>query len=265
MLGENGKILFNATCVLFACIGIVIIAYFADDMHLFPDKDSLIITFIGILATFVVVSNFSQVASIEQKTDKKIKIIDDAVSSIAKKCLDEKDETSLVSSLHKTQKDIDIIKGDEELRSLNETKDETKNEIRKELQSEFENYKRASIDEISIRSLQMLRFANAMINSKQNVLLQKLLTDITALFKVTYLKNGHTKTNNARIQIKEGELVFISDSGRTTYTNILKIDGVTYHPEEIDLAIIFILEASTKMAIYDKMSANAIQGGDDQL
>lgn len=51
-----------------------------------PSSESLVITFIGILATFVVVSNFSQVANIEQKADSKIKEIEDKVKVISKQC-----------------------------------------------------------------------------------------------------------------------------------------------------------------------------------
>lgn len=257
-------ILWGLILVLVMC-GVL---WIASRFHIFndiPTSESLIITFIGILATFVVVSNFSQVANIEQKTDKKIDDIANKVDTISKQCLDESDTTSLASSILETKRDLQTIKGNKEFKSQEELKAETKNEMREELKNDIDTYKRASIDEIDIRSLQMLKFANALINSNLKDVMQKLLRDCDALFKITYIKNGKIKTNNARIRLKEGNIQFISETGKTTFENTVKIDGVRYNADEIDMALIFILEAMKKTAIYDRTNLSGKVLDDDQL
>ena len=106
----------------FVMLGVL---WLSDRLHIFdsmPSSESLIITFIGILATFVVVSNFSQVANIEEKADRKIKEIEKKVNVISERCLDESKNTSLASSIIQTKEMIDIIKGGDELKSLETVK-----------------------------------------------------------------------------------------------------------------------------------------------
>ncbi len=244
------------------------VLWISSQLHIFdgmPPSESLIITFIGILATFVVVSNFSQVANIEQKTDKKIDDIANKVDTISSQCLDESDDKSLASSISQTKRDLNTIKGNNKLKSQEELKAETKNEIREELKNDIDTYKRASIEEIDIRSLQMLKFANALINSNLKDVMQKLLLDSDTLFRITYIKNGKTKTNKARIRLKDGNINFISETGKSTFENAVKIDGVRYNADEIDMALIFILEAMKKTAIYDRTNLSGKVLDDDQL
>lgn len=242
------------------------VLWLSDRLRIFdsmPSSESLIITFIGILATFVVVSNFSQVANIEEKADRKIKEIEKKVNMISKQCLDKTDSTSLASSIIQTKEMIDIIKGSDELKSLETVKDEAKNEMMGELEDDIKRYERANLEEIDLRSFQMLKFANALINSKQKDILQKILLDSNALFKIT--RKGKNKTNNARIQLKDGVIQFISETGKTTFDNVFKIDGIQYNSEEIDMALCFILEALKKTGTYDRtnLSGNVLE--DDQI
>jgi hypothetical protein len=230
-----------------------------------PSSESLVITFIGILATFVVVSNFSQVANIEQKADSKIKEIEDKVKVISKQCLDENESTSLASSIAQVQKSINVIKGTDELKSLEKIKNEAKQEMQGELQSDMERNKRNSVEEIDLRSFQMLKFATVLINSKQKDILQKLLLDTNTLFKVTYTKNGKNKTNKARIQLKDETIQFISETGKTTYDNVIRIDGIPYNSDEIDMALIFVLKAIKKTGIYDRTNLSGKVLEDDQI
>ena len=244
------------------------VLWISSKLHIFedmPTSESIVITFIGILATFVVVSNFSQVANIEQKTDNKIAEIEGEVNRILKLCLDEDESTSLISSVAQVQESISIIKGVEELKSLKETKNEAKEEMQEELRDDIMKYKRASVEEIDIRSFQMLKFANALINSKQKDILQKLLLDTNVLYKVTYTKNGKDKTNKARIQLKDGAIQFISETGKTTFDNVFKIDEIPYNSEEIDLALGFILEATKKTGTYDRTNLSGEVLEDDQI
>lgn len=244
------------------------VLWISSKLHIFedmPTSESIVITFIGILATFVVVSNFSQVANIEQKTDNKIAEIEGEVNRISKLCLDEDESTSLISSVAQVQESISIIKGVEELKSLKETKNEAKEEMQEELRDDIMKYKRASVEEIDIRSFQMLKFANALINSKQKDILQKLLLDTNVLYKVTYTKNGKNKTNKARIQLKDGAIQFISETGKTTFDNVFKIDEIPYNSEEIDLALGFILEATKKTGTYDRTNLSGEVLEDDQI
>ena len=251
-------------------LSIVIVSamWLSSRLHIFdgmPQPESLVITFIGILATFVVVSNFSQVANIEQKTNKKIVEIEGEVSRISKRCFDENENTSLVSSVAQVQESISIIKGDEDLKSLKDTKNEAKEEMLEKLRDDIMKYKRASVVEIDIRSFQMLKFANALINSKQKDILQKLLRDTNVLFKVTYTKNGKNKTNKARIQLKDGAIQFISETGKTTFDNVFKIDEIPYNSEEIDFALGFVLEATKKTGTYDRTNLSGEVLEDDQI
>lgn len=244
------------------------VLWLSDRLRIFdsmPSSESLIITFIGILATFVVVSNFSQVANIEEKADRKIKEIEKKVNMISKQCLDKTDSTSLASSIIQTKEMIDIIKGSDELKSLETVKYEAKNEMKGELKDDIKRYERANLEEIDLRSFQMLKFANALINSKQKDILQKILLDTNALFKITYTRKGKNKTNNARIQLKDGVIQFISETGKTTFDNVFKIDGIQYNSEEIDMALCFVLEALKKTGIYDRtnLSGNVLE--DDQI
>lgn len=244
------------------------VLWLSDRLHIFdsmPSSESLIITFIGILATFVVVSNFSQVANIEEKADRKIKEIEKKVNVISERCLDESKNTSLASSIIQTKEMIDIIKGGDKLKSLETVKNDTKHEIKDELRDYIDRYKRANLEEIDLRSFQMLKFANALINSKQKDILQKILLDSNALFKITYTRKGKNKTNNARIQLKDGVIQFISDTGKTTFDNVFKIDGIQYNSEDIDMALCFVLEALKKTGTFDRtnLSGNVLE--DDQI
>lgn len=230
-----------------------------------PTSESIVITFIGILATFVVVSNFSQVANIEHKTDKKIEDVVNHLEAISQRSFNKNDKTSLISSIIQTQEDVKIIKGSGEPQSLKETKEEAKKEMLSELQNNIENFKQASLDEIDMRSFQMLKFANALINSKHKNVLQQLLTDINSLFKVTYVKNGKTKTNNARVLVKEGTVQFVSSTGKTPFANVQKINGERYNPEEVDMALIFIWDALKKTGTYERSNISGEVIEDDQI
>ena len=244
------------------------VLWLSDRLHIFdsmPSSESLIITFIGILATFVVVSNFSQVANIEEKADRKIKEIEKEVNIISKQCLDKKDTTSLAYSVAQTKDMIEMIKGKDDLKSLGTVKDEAKNEMKVELKDDIKRYERVNLEEIDLRSFQMLKFANALINSKQKDILQKFLLDTNALFKITYIKNGKNKTNNARIQLKDETIQFISETGKTTYDNVFKIDGIRYDSEEIDMALCFILKAIKKTGIYDRTNLSGNVLDNDQI
>lgn len=245
------------------------VLWISSKLHIFedmPTSESLIITFIGILATFVVVSNFSQVANIEQQTNSKIEKMENEIISFSESCLNTDNEKSLSAQLLNMQANIEELKDGGKLKSPLEIKNEVKEEMLEKLKDEIDKGKKASIDEVSIRSLQMLKFANALINSKQKDMLQKLLLDNNALFKVTHIiKNGNTKTNNAQIQIKDGAIQFISETGKTTFDKVIKIDGVKYNPEEIEMALIFVLEAMKKTGIYERPISNNEVVEDDQI
>ena len=245
------------------------VLWISSKLHIFedmPTSESLIITFIGILATFVVVSNFSQVANIEQKTNSKIEKMENEITSFSESCFNTDNEKSLAAQLLNVQAKIEGIKDDGKLKSPPEIKREVKDEILEDLKSDIAKGKQASVDEISIRSLQMLKFANAMINSKQRDVLQKLLHDVNSLFKVTHIiKSGSNKTNYARILLHDGVIQFISETGKTTFDNVIKIDGIKYNADEIDMALSFIIEAMKKTGTYDRTNLSGEVLEDDQI
>lgn len=259
------------TALLWAFILLIVMAgvlWISNKLQLFndiPSSESLIITFIGILATFVVVSNFSQVSNIEQKVDNKITAMEKSVDDIFIGCLDKDDDTSLLSQIQKIQANLEKLKEDGEFKSPLTIKDEVKNEMRQDLQNDINQAKQAAVDEIGIRSLQMLKFANAMINSEHKEILQNLLKDVNCIFRITHLKNGKMNTNKARIVANDGAIQFVSETGKTIFTNVSKINGKNYNPEEIDMALIYIIEAMRKTGTYDRTNSDTIKLGDEEL
>lgn len=87
--------------VLFVIIGAIIccIAGFFCPKFEYLNADNIVITFLGILATFVVISNFSQVADIRDRTEKELDWM--------KKQMDVK-EIEYNEKIDKTQKQIDL-------------------------------------------------------------------------------------------------------------------------------------------------------------
>ena len=103
------------------------------------------------------------------------------------------------------------------------------------------------------------------VQEQDKDILQKILLDSNALFKITYTRKGKNKTNNARIQLKDGVIQFISETGKTTFDNVFKIDEIQYNSEEIDMALCFVLEALKKTGTYDRTNLSGNVLDDDQI
>lgn len=265
---EKSNRLLNVVCVLIAVAGVVIIAYLADDMQLFPDKDSLIITFLGVLATFVVVSNFSQVANIEQKTDKKIGDMETRLNKFEDEYLDKDNDASLPSKIKAIQVELDGIKEDGKLKTPKEIEEEACKGMRDNLNEEIKQNRKAVVEEVEYRSLQMLKFANALINAPYKKIIQSLLYDLDAIFRVKYISKGKSKSNKANIRLVDGNIHFISLTGKSTFTNVQMIDDVVYDPAEMDIVMQYVISALTKTASYmgkDNIPQKGKEMEDDQL
>lgn len=220
---------------------------------------NLIITFLGVLATFVVVSNFSQVSSIEEKTEKAIEKYEKQIKAL----VDKEDDNSHVNRLKRLEDDLSKLNAKGEFSTAEEivqkSVEETMKSIKDEINREGENNRR----ELEIRSLQMLRMADALINSSYKSILNKLIADLDSQFRVSWEKNGKLKENIAYIRFQDNRIQFVSGSGKTTFENVRKIDGISYSSEKMDDVLIYIIEATNKTRVY-KQSAPA-DGNDDQI
>jgi len=74
------------------------------------DKNNTIVTFLGVLATFVVVNNFSQVADMRRQTENKIKELERQLKEAKKQLGDAKKvNDGLSETLEKFQKEYDTV------------------------------------------------------------------------------------------------------------------------------------------------------------
>lgn len=256
-LGDLGYSIYLMLFILPLLLGILYISHRTQVWEL--SDSNLIITFLGVLATFVVVSNFSQVSSIEEKTEKAIENYEKQIKAL----VDKEDDNSHINRLKRLEDDLDRLNAQGEFSTaediVKKSVEETMKTIKDEINSEGENNRR----ELEIRSLQMLRMADALINSSYKSILNKLIADLDSKFMVSWEKNGKLKENKAYIRFQDNRVQFVSVSGKTTFENVRKIDDILYSSEKMDDVLIYIIEATNKTRVY-KQSAPA-DGNDDQI
>lgn len=70
--------------LLIIAISIIVLIYLSafSVISLELEKETIVLTFVGILATFIILNNHSQVDEVKDNYDRKIKSLDDVITSI---------------------------------------------------------------------------------------------------------------------------------------------------------------------------------------
>lgn len=220
---------------------------------------NLIITFLGVLATFVVVSNFSQVTNIEDKTRSALKDYEEEL----KKVVDSNDEKSQVSRLKRLEERLDTLDGKGKYTTAEEIIRASVRDSISSLKESMQKEADSNRKEIEIQSLRMLRMADALINSSYKNILTRLMNNLDAIFQVTRKLNGKKKTNKAHIRYQEDCIKFVSTTGKTIFDDVIEIDGVAYTSETMDEVLIYIIESTNKTRVYTPSAPK--EGNDDQI
>jgi len=220
---------------------------------------NLIITFLGVLATFVVVSNFSQVTNIENKTKSALKDFEQQLN----KLVDANDEKSQVSRLKKVEERLNSL--DEKGKYLSAT-DIITASIEGSVTSVKDFIKKeadGNRQELEIQSLRMLRMADALINSSYKDILTRLMLNLDAVFRVTRKGKSKKTSNKAHIRYQDDCIKFVSTTGKTIFDDVMEIDGIAYSSDVMDEVLIYIIEATNKTRVYKPSVPEA--GNDDQI
>ena len=201
------------------------IFWLSSKLHLFESVSSiepLIITFIGMLATFVVVSNFSQVSDIRKKSEEQVHMLQEQINRLSGL----KESSALVNKVNENDSKIKSIIGDGRYKSLEDVATKVVQTVDQKHIEEKAKYFAEKQD--AVNSIRMLELVNQLFNSPYKDILQKLLTNPESDFEVEYLVKEKSKKTTAKIVIKDDTLYFKPLRGKLKSVEVTKIDNVEY-------------------------------------
>ena len=210
--------LFYIIATLVAATGVVFIARYASDSFSCIDQynASLIISFIGVLATFIVVGNYAQTSEIKHE----IKEVVDTLT-------DEQSDSSHISRLLKIESILNI-KGD-----TNDLK-ELKDKMEKTTEASLTQMINDSISEVielqsktQSLSYEVMQVFQSLIESPYQSILSAYIKDPSTKFKAIALIDGNSQERPIRIYVSDtGEVQFLPaiKTGKKPYT-IQTIEG----------------------------------------
>lgn len=210
------------------CVGIILALI--PDVH--TSEDSLIITFIGILATFIVIGNYSQVSHIidenksyQDKTEQRIEALNDTHEEFVK------DVTTKVSDLRIKVEHVETLS--KKIENLDFSNVEKQMVL---------NYQK-NIEEINRnRFINIIDILVYLTQGEQRVLISNIFNN-TKNQKYSVKRRGgkNTLIKNVTASWENEEVVF-RDENNEIIENVEKVSNKVYNPEQVNRILRILLK-----------------------
>ncbi len=217
-----------AKAILFILLVYIIILEITGGLHL---KDStLVIAFFGILATFVVISNYSQVKDIKQETHEEIKEfkqeISEKINDLHKKVLDDNNKLSIQSQHKQIIADFYDERGNSKLTPI-------ANLVNKHQNDNAQVINLLKAQKKKNESLKLLLSSLLHSETRNFIFLIESVYE-TGNYKCKVKCNNREEAIDAIVKWSDEEGIFFEDNNQLRINNVSRVSNKRINKQEVD-------------------------------
>lgn len=217
-----------AKAILFIMLVFIIVLEITGGLHI---KDStLVIAFFGILATFVVIGNYSQVKDIKQDTHEEIKEfkqdITNKYNELYKQVLDDNNKQSILSQHKQILVDLYDERGNSKLTPLT-------NSVRKQ---QSDSAQILNVLKLQNRKNEFLRLILSSLLHAETRNMSALIESVyqTGSYKCKVKCGNQADSIDAIVQWSDEEGIIFVDNNQSRIVNVSRVSNKKFNKQEID-------------------------------